>query len=161
MINFVKTITMRTEIFFVRHLNSNLWRAFSILNKQKGAIQLDPTKIKWKKVLLKFFGNPCHECLICFLKYFLQQSCDYRSLLGLHQNLTLESFNFILDPKASFRYIFKIALGTRLLYCRSLNNYEFILILQFFKCSKTKPLQVWSLANRKTTLLSKNFAWPF
>ena len=32
-------------------INSNLWRAFSILKKQKKG---NPTKIKWKKVPSKF-----------------------------------------------------------------------------------------------------------
>ena len=44
-----------------------------------------------------------------------------------------------------------------MLYCWSLNNFESSLILQFFKCYETKPLQVWSLPTRKTALLPKNF----
>ena len=34
------------------------------------------------------------------------------------------------------------------------------MILQFFKCCKTKPLYVWSLPPCETKLLSKNFVLP-
>ena len=44
-----------------------------------------------------------------------------------------------------------------MLYCWSLNNFESSLILQFFKCYETKPLQVWSLPPCKTAFLSKHF----
>ena len=41
---------------------------------------------------------------------------------------------------ASFRYIFKIALGTRLLHCRTFNYFKSSLILQFFKCYETAKI---------------------
>ena len=48
-----------------------------------------------------------------------------------------------------------------MLYCWSLNNFESSLILQFFKCYKTKPLHVWSQPPHKTALLSKHFVLQF
>ena len=46
-----------------RHLNSNLWSAFSVWK-----VKRNPTKFKWKKYLQNFW-SPYHECLISFLNY--------------------------------------------------------------------------------------------
>ena len=67
----------------------------------------------------------------------------------------------IFGHSASFCYSFKHFLRTGFLYCWSFNNFGSSLILQFFKCHETKPLQVWSLPPRKTKLLSKNFVLQF
>ena len=79
----------------------------------------NPRKIKWKKYL---------------------QNPRKIPVLGLHQKLTLWSFNANLVPRISFPYIFKIALRTRLPYFRSFKNFESSLILQFFKCHETTKI---------------------
>ena len=45
-----------------------------------------------------------------------------------------------LVPSASFCYIFKIVLGTSLLYRKSFNNFESSLLLQFLKCYEIKKI---------------------
>ena len=60
-----------------------------------------------------------------------------------------------------FAVVLKLLWGQGCFNCWSLNSFKFSLILPFFKCCKTKPLQIWSLPPCKTALLPKNFTWQF
>ena len=124
--------------------------------------KVDQTKIKWKKYLQNFWKF-LSWMLDLLLKLFPLTSVWLKvaTWVCMKSWKTLESFNAILVPSAPFCYSFKTALRTRLLYCWSLNNFESSLILQFFKCYETKPLQVWSLPPHKTALFSKNFVLQF
>ena len=73
----------------------------------------------------------------------------------------------IFVPSASFRHIFKIAFGTRLLYWRSFKSFESSLILQFCipflggsrkRCSVKKMLlKIWDTSHSKERLQRRCF----
>ena len=106
-INFFKTNTPGIEIFAVVHLNSNLWRAFSYyIEKTK---QGDPKKIKRKKHLQNF-QKSLSWMLDLLLKSFTLTVVWLQVATWVWIKNWLSS-PLILIPKASFRYIFIIALG--------------------------------------------------
>ena len=98
-------------------------------------------------LLLKLF--PLTSVWLKFATWVCNKSWLYSSLMSS------------LSPAHHFAVVLKLLWGRGCFNCWSLNSFKFSLILQFFKCYETKPLQIWSLPSRKTALLPKNFAWQF
>ena len=112
--------------------------------------------LKWKKYLQNF-QTFLSWMLDLLLKLFLLTSMWLQVPTWVCMKSWLYGPLMSSTSPVHLDYSFKIGLRTKLFYCWSLNNFESSLILQFFKCYKTKPLQIWSLPPSKTTLLAKNF----
>ena len=116
--------------------------------------------------LRKYLAGKSHWLFSPILDVWL--SSKYPSVAGLSSYKDIFSRIMWCEPllfvlSGYFRYIFKIAFGTRLLYWRSFNNFESSLILEFcipFFRGSHRRCSVKKLKHFQSNFLSDNWRRP-